>query len=720
MKNSSLLFFLCLIAAAAFPQEQRLNYNDRYRFPLSIGVEYQTLTPLRTYNGDYTIFEISADVRYPLPRLPELQSFLRGGMIRFDSQDPLFPDKWDHTHWYGAAGFGYSNRFVKNFELGAELTAGFSEAVFPNVVDTGAVGSPNLLFSASGKISLDPSYSVSIDIRPSLKYLLSLGPLKEFDGFLFGLGFCLNYRFGEDPDSAQAIIRSLRLSDLSVSPVFSAMQSYYVKNPIGTVSITNTEKHAVTDLQVGFYQAGFMDTATACASVPELAAGRSISVPLVASYNQAVFSTEGVTPLTGEIIATYKLRDRAAEQRQPVSYDLYDKKAIVWDDDRKVGAFITPADSAIRNYASFVRQLFKDTTLPMYNEPLQVAMQLYAALAEIGLLYQADPASPFARVQGDREVVDSVSLPRDTLKTITGDCDDITVLFCSLLESVGIETAFITVPGHIYAALNTKVPAADYRELHADRGMTLNLEGQLWVPVEITMIGRSDFVEAWMRGMELWNSFASDADKRRLYRTSEAQAVFRPVGLRESDLGLQYGNKANIARSFELDIDKLAGILVKDYSAQAKKSGGKQDFNRLGLAYVRFGKYEEAEKAFNKALQIDPGYMAAQVNLANIAYTRRNYAQALKSYQIIQEALGKKGGQNSSLAQLVMINISKAYHEMQNYAEAQKYFARASEMDPEKAREYSYLTQVGGTGTERAAEAGAKDRIVLYSTEDEE
>jgi tetratricopeptide (TPR) repeat protein len=711
-----------LLAGWSLPapaQEQKVDFNDRYRFPLSIGLEYQTLTPLRTYNGDYSIFELSADVRHPLPRWPVLQGFLRGGLLRFDSMDPAFPEKWDHSHWFGAVGLGYSNRFVKNFELGAELAAGFSEAVFPNVVDTGPVGSPNLLFSAGGKISLDPSYSLSIDIRPSLKYLLSLGPLKDFNGLLFGLGFGLNYRFGEDPDSAQSLIRSLRFSEVSVPPAFSAMQSHYVRNPIGQVVLTNTEKQPVSDLQVSFYQAGFMDSPTQSLTVPELAAGQSVTVPLLASFNQAVFTTEGVTPLTGEVIVAYRLRERPAEQRQSVTYDLYDKKAITWDDDRKVGAFITPADSAIRNYASFVRQLFKDSTLPLYNEPLQVAMQLFSALAEIGLLYQADPSSPFTRAQGDAKLVDSVSLPRDTLKTIAGDCDDLTVLFCSLLESVGIETAFITVPGHIYAALNTKVAAAGYRELHPERALTLGLDGELWVPVEITLIGTADFPEAWRRGMELWNAFAGQADQRRLYRTREAQALYRPVGLRESDLGLQYGNRANIAKGFARDLDKLAGLLVKDSADKARKSGDKLDYNRLGLAYVRFGKYEEAEAAFGKALQIDPGYLAARVNLGNVAFARKSYVLALKSYQGVQEALLKKGGQSKSLAQLVLLNMSKAYHEMENYPEAQKYYARAAELDPERAREFTYLAQVGASGTERAA-AGGRGRSVSYVEEEEQ
>src|SRR4030042_7192266 len=95
---SALLAAGLLLAGLSRPasaQEQKIDFNDRYPFPLSIGVEYQPLTPLRTYNGDYTIFELSTDVRYPLPRWPVLQSFLRGGRLRFERLDPVFPENGD-------------------------------------------------------------------------------------------------------------------------------------------------------------------------------------------------------------------------------------------------------------------------------------------------------------------------------------------------------------------------------------------------------------------------------------------------------------------------------------------------------------------------------------------------------------------------------------------------------------------------------------------------
>jgi hypothetical protein len=595
-----LLAVLCFVlaATAASSQGDELNYNTYYRFPLSLGVEYQSLSPFDAYGSRYNIFDLSVQARWPIPPFPVLQPTLKAGMMRFDDQDQ---DQWDHTHWYGALGLNATQRFARNFEVGAEALVGFSEAIFADLLPAeGPVGTPNLLFEAGARIGLDPSYSFSIDVHPSMKYLLSLGALQDYNGFIFSIGFTASYRFGQDPDAPAAAIRSIRFDKLTMPSLFAAMQSYYVKHPVGTVTLTNTDRQTATDLSVAFLQPGYMDSSTQAAAGLELKPGESREVELFASFNEEVFRTEGVTPLTGEVIVSYKSRGRAVEQRQSFSYDLHDKTAVTWDDDTKVAAFITPADSALRNYSSFIRQACREGTLPGYNEPLQLAIQVFHALGEMGCLYQADPSLPFTRVQGNPMVVDSISLPRDTLKRITGDCDDLTVLFCSLLESAGTETGFITVPGHIYAAFNTKVPARDFAKLHPDRGMTISQEGELWVPVEITLIGKTGFLEAWRKGLEEWTAHDSSPEKRALFETRKSQELYRPVGLKETDLGLQYGRKENILAGFRRDMDRQVETLTEDARLAARKSGAKQDYNKLGIRYAELQRYDQAEEAFNR------------------------------------------------------------------------------------------------------------------------
>ncbi len=702
------------ISAPIIPQNQQVNFNTTYRFPLSIGAEYQSLSPFAPYGAQFNIFELSASVRWPIPPIPVLQPTVRGGFMTFTDQNLEDARDWSHIHGYGAVGLTYANRFAKTFELGLEALAGFDEALFFDLLpEVGMVNSANLLFEAGARIALDPSYNLSIDIHPNLKYLLSLSDLKDFNGFLFGIGFAVSYRFGQDPDAPQAIIRSLRFERASFPATFAAMQSYYVKNPIGRVEIINTEKNSLTELQVSFFQAGYMDSPTPAATVPEMAAGERITVELPASFNEQVFTTEGITPLTGEIIASYKSRGRAAEQKQPVTYDLHDKTAVTWDDDRKVAAFITPADSALRNYASYIRQVCKEQTLAAYSEPLQLAIQVFDALGEAGILYQADPTLPFTKVQGNPMVVDSISLPRDTLKRTTGDCDDLTVLFCSLLETAGMETAFITVPGHIYAAFNTKLAGAEYGKLHPDRSMSINLDGQLWVPVEITLIGRTGFPEAWRKGVEEWKEHEAQPEKRGFYPTRTAQEIYRPVGLKETDLGLQYGRKEKILEGFRRDLDKLIEGVVEEVASSARKSGRKEDYNKLGILYGQFGRYPQAEAAFQSALRADPQYLNAQINLANLLFLKKAYAESAARYEKSLEGLEKLQQGKSSKSLKVLLNLSRAYYQMERFTEAQAYYARAEAIDAREAGQYAFLGE-RASGESRAAAASDPAKEILF------
>jgi hypothetical protein len=416
------------------------------------------------------------------------------------------------------------------------------------------------------------------------------------------------------------------------------------------------------------------------------------------------------------VIVSYKSRDRPAEQRQSVSYDLHDKTAITWDDDRKVAAFITPADSALKNYASYIRQACRTEVVAGYSSEVQFGIQVFQALGVIGVLYQADPALPFTRVQENPVVVDSISLPRDTLKRITGDCDDLTVLFCSVLETAGVETAFITTPGHIFAAFNTKVASQEYLKIHPERGMTIGLEGELWVPVEITLIGKTTFLDAWRKGIEEWSAYDASPGKRGFFLTRASQEMYRPVGLKETDLGLQYGSREAILKGFLQDRDRLLERVVQEYAQAAQQSGRKEDYNKLGIAYVQIQRYSPAEQAFRKALSLDGGYTMAQVNLGNLLFLGGQFPQALDAYRAASDQLEKKGKANDPLAMKLLINISRTYYQMERFAEAAEYFARASAVDAEKAKEYAYLAE-RAPGQARATEERDPGKDIIFVEE---
>jgi len=700
----------------SWAQNTSINYNSYYAFPVSVGFEYETLSPFATYGSEFNVFQLSGNVRIPLPRQPLFQPTIQAGLIQFDSLDTINPLKWDHTYWVGAAGITAATRFEKNFELAGDLLAGYALGVFPNLLpESGTVSSASLYGQAGARITLNPSYNFSIDIHPNIKYLHSLSPLDNFNGAIFGIGFSVAYRFGDDPDAPAGLIRSIRFGEPKIAPLFSAMQSYYIQNSFGNVTIENSEKIPLTEVEISFFQPGFMDSPTKTLSIPEMKPGAKETVPLLALFNQEIFKIEGVTPLTGEIIVKYTYRGKAAEQRQSVTYDIYDKTALTWDDDRKAAAFITPADSALRNYMSFIRQTNKAAVIPMYSEAVQTAIQIFQALGELGILYQPDPTAPFSAIQENTLQVDSISLPRDTLSRLTGDCDDLTVLYCSLLETVGIESAFITVPGHIFAAFNTKIPSRSYKEVHPQRNLTINLDGEIWIPVEITLIGKGGFLDAWRKAADEYNAFVDTPEKRGFYLTKSAQQIFRPVGLRETDLGLQYGSKETIVRNFTQDLAKISDIVTGEYGKIAKESGSKQDYNKLGIMYAKFGQYTQATAAFKKAVEIDKLYADPEINLGNLQYLKKQYEGAASSYDKVISILKKRNDTKKSLLVKAYINSSKANYAASRFEEAKKGFEAAKALDASSVTEFAYLS-VPVTGNDsRASEAGDSD--ILFADE---
>jgi len=706
-----LLVALVSLAVSALPaaaQEAAPDLNTYYRFPFSMGVEYQSVSPFGGFAKDFNSFMVNGTFRLPLPFLPELQPIAQLNYLEFDDRADA---RWSHQAYGGSLGIGYDQRFSKNFEVGAELLAGAAEAVYPQLDPSGPLGSPTLLFQAGARLSLDPSYSMSIDVHPSLQYLLSLSPLTDFDGLSLGLGFSLHYRFGDDPDAPQAVIRSIRFEKAEVPPAFTSMQGFYSRNPIGKVTITNTEKQALTDVEVSFYQKGYMDAPTPSLNVGKMDAGAKLEVPLKAVFNSEVFKlTGGFKPLTGEVIVSYKRGGRAAEQRTQVTYDLYDKTAMTWDDDRKAAAFITTLDSALQNYEAFLSETGKPKVLAGYSKPIQDAMLTYDGLREIGMFYQEDPTAPFTRVQSDPTFVDFISMPRLTLKRRYGDCKNLTVLFCSLMETRGIKTGFITVPGHIYPVIDTGVASSDYRDLNPDRTMTLALGDTLWIPVEVTMLdGKSDFLAAWRRGIDEWKQYEKE---RKFYRTTDAQAIYSPVAVEDQDLGLQYGKSEEIAGFFQHDLEAQAGAVLAGYSSAAEASRDRKDYNRLGMTAARLGRFSEASDAFAKALKIDPKYTAAMVNLANVSFLKGDYSRAVDAYKAVLALLGSpaKGSPAAGVEVVAIVNLARAYAALHNNAQSDSYMAQATTLDPDKVKAMGE-TPMGASGTRAASSAGAASDV---------
>jgi len=700
---------IAVLSTVGFAQESSVNYNQVYRFPASVGAEVQLLSPLvlfgTDYRGEFSIVDVSLLGRFPLGGAPVLQPLVRLGFVatkaEYGAGNELL-HRFDNSRIYLTAGLGYLHKFNKQFEVGGDIEAGGGLSLFPKLdsMSENPSGSWDYQVSLGGRLVFNPSYNLSLNFHPTLRYNRSFSPLVRFNGFSFGLGFSLDYRTGTDPDDPKTQIESIDFSNPRIDNIFAAMQSYYVKNSIGDITMTNTEKYPLTNLEVSFFQPGYMNIATEVASFEELGPGESKTVPLIASFDQSIFSLEGITPLTGEVRVDYTLRSRKASQTTPVVYDLYDKNSLTWDDDRKVAAFITSGDSALANYNSFLRQTTKDMVNLGYSEAVQTAIQVFYGLTELGSVYQKDPTLSYEDAKGNINFVDTVNLPRETLVKLAGDCDDLTVLFNAMLESMGIPTGFITAPGHIYSIFSTGVPARDYRLVHPEKDMTVAINGILWVPLEITYIGEDDFLSAWRSGAEEFHLYV-DTDSLGLYFTNEAQQVYRPVGFQESDLGLQYGDRTRIFTDFTNDLGRVTNLVMDSFESDAEIRGDKSSYNTYGIVSARLGAFDRAEEAFNNALVRDRNYISPKVNLANVYYLREEYQNALRLFHDAERVFEDNGDNSSSEYARILLNIARTYYELENFDLAAEYSRILARINPTMAARFDYL---GVTEDDKSAE----------------
>jgi len=197
--------------------------------------------------------------------------------------------------------------------------------------------------------------------------------------------------------------------------------------------------------------------------------------------------------------------------------------------------------------------------------------------------------------------------------------------------------------------------------------MTIDLNGELWIPVEITLIGREDFLTAWRTGIEEFTAYDKSPENRNITIIRKAQEIYRPVMLTETDLGLQYGEQVAIFRSFSEELDRLIDLILESFEIEAADKGTKGSYNQPGIASAQFGEYTKAEQAFNTALSLDRNYLPSKINLANVFFMKEEYQNALRLFHSVEAEYVDRGMTDSTSYHKAILNLSRSYYELENY-----------------------------------------------------
>ena len=325
--------------------------------------------------------------------------------------------------------------------------------------------------------------------------------------------------------------------DLETQPLFPIFYAHYDNNNFGTVTFTNIEKNAITDVEVSVFIEQFMSVPKVLASFDKIAAGQDFSADLTAFLNESIMNQMQKQMTDAEITITYKSLGQANRYEERFFLQTLTRNSMSWEDDRRAAAFVSAKDGAVQRFARQITLALRDKIDSAPSANYLYANAVFQVLKAYGINYVIDPTSVFST--SDTVSVDFLQFPYQTLLYHGGDCDDLSILNCSLLEALGIQTAFITIPGHIYMAYDSGLTASQADRVYG-KGKYIVQDDKIWIPFEIT-VPQDSFELGLKLGIREWNKYS---EEHNLIPIHEAWQEFKPVTVPESDVSVQFPKDA--------------------------------------------------------------------------------------------------------------------------------------------------------------------------------
>jgi len=654
---------LCLGSAELYAKPQfLLGVYPSVSIPLSIGDG-----PLGSYAASDKIpLAVGGAGRFTVRPVPVLDLFAEGSyevlMYPYHPNNDLTKtERKNFSLISGTVGAGYNVPFSDRLSLNAAVKAGVG--VLQNKPQLKVEASVGLTYRAR------PALSINTDINGSFN-----GPQVIPVGIRPGVTVNLNELFVRNAN--------INIEVIDQQPVFPVLYSWYELNPFGTVRIANLEDGKISNVKVSFYQPQYMAQPNLCGEIELLEKEEYFDCDLTAFFNERMLELTELTDTKAIISVEYEFLGQKRKKEYTATIPVYDRNSMNWADDRRAASFVSSKDPAAMWFAKYVTSVIRDNLRAGVPENVQYAMGIFETLDQFGINYVVDPNSAYADNIGG-ESADFLQFPYQTLMYRGGDCDDLSILVCSLFEAVGINTAFITVPGHIYMAFDTGLSEEEAKNQFSDMTQLICRDDKVWMPLEIT-ISNEGFSKAWRVGAREWN-VAEENDAAAIFPMADSWLVYKPVSIPSAEANFDMPDRKLVAKLFDHRVEewvmKEIEPAVIEYKNLLSQKYDKAVSNNLGVLYSRYGLFSEAEEQF-KALR-KAGYMPAVINTANVYFAKQSYNRALASYK----AVLREEEEND----LALLGIARSQWELGNFGECDKYYDQLKKQNPKLAAKYTYL-----------------------------
>ncbi len=555
----------------------------------------------------------------------------------------------------------------------------------------------NMLFYTE----LSDQISQGVEYTVFNKFHIRFGVSKEFvkgSSFNFSGGFGIeyknfkiNYAYKHNsylPDLhifsiSSFILKQAGVIDIKKSfirPLFASEYKHYFNYPPAYIIVKN-KSSADIKFRVGIKINGIMKNYTFTDKwhiLPSKGIKKldiALNLPANIVYLQNTFNT------TADFLVEYIYSDKNYTVNDEKNVIIYGGRYIKWDDIRKLGSFITPIDSTVIKFIDKLKNSNIDSKdFAFVNPNIKNAMLIYSGLQLLNMKYFNDPNIP--DISKDNSSLDYIQYPGETFRKKSGDCDDLVALFASCLETAGINSAIISIPGHIFVALNTQVNISDMKSLSLKPDEFIRIDSTLWIPLELTHIEDAPFYRAWQIGAQLYREYKMK-DMIEVIKTQDAWQVYPPnVNFQNSII-------------FDLSSEKLKQYFYNNFqsfyesrlnmiSASLNNKFAKKYiyFNNVGAYLAQMGFINEAIDYFKKSISIKKNYKEAYVNLGNSFISLNMPDESIKYLK-----MGLKYNNSSELYLLLAIS----YAIKNDISTAQLYFNKAVKIEPSKRGKYEEI-----------------------------
>lgn len=505
----------------------------------------------------------------------------------------------------------------------------------------------------------------------------------------------------------------IQIVGVTIDRLFPSLLQYYRHHPPGAVTVRNPLEEPITEVTASVYIKNLMDFPSEAQPVSELDPGESIEIILPVQLNRSVFDLEEDLPTQVHITVRYYVDGEAQQVETFKTATVYRRTALSWDDSRKLAAFIMPNEEIVSRFSHRTVSSAGDKPNFRLSSALLRSATICDALGNYGIEYIEDPSSPISAVLENEQAVDTVRFPRTTLYYQSGDCDDSTALTCSLLESVGIPTAIVTTPGHVFCAFDTGEPAGNGWQYTSGECDIIVHDGSVWIPVETTIVEQG-FFTAWKEASKEIRRYKDSGDFEFL-PVRESWQTYPSLPLPQSGITIVEPAPQRVIAARDASLEDVTSSLytaaIAALQPKLSTASGRRKamaLNQLGILQARFGEDREAEAAFSQAIQLEERFLSSYINMSNLKLLQDKPREALDYLERAKEIRDTSVVVNALLA--------KTHYHIGEQKKAEDYYQKVVERSPDVAKDIAYIQS--SSGTARAAEAGNRESF-FWNIEEE-